>query len=179
MEKLEVFLDYTCPYCLKGYELLTKLLPDYVSDDVGADTLIQLRPVEAHPKNEEPEHRPYVNLAVQGAFFFRDNGLDETAYTERMFKVANDDRQSVESISALAAYAAEYGADADAFTAALTCGRYELEQLAANDYAYEQKSVWAVPTFVCGEKRLDAVGGVGVTGEQLKKLLDECFSPGT
>jgi predicted DsbA family dithiol-disulfide isomerase len=176
MEKLEVFIDYTCPYCLKGYEYLTELLPDYISATTTADSLIQLRPVEAHPKNEEPEHRPYVNLAVQGAFFFRDNGLNETAYTERLLKAAVDDRHSVEDVVALANYAADCGADAAAFSDALISGKYEQEQFDANDYAYEQKAVWAVPTFVRGEARLDAVGNVGVTKEQLKELLDRCFA---
>jgi hypothetical protein len=46
--------------------------------------------------------------------------------------------------------------------------------LDANDYAYEQKGVWAVPTFVCGDIRLDAVGGVGITKQQLDDFLKKC-----
>jgi len=131
-------------------------------------------PVEAHPKIEEPEHMPYEDLAVQGAFFVRENGGDELAYHERIYKARFEDGLAVDSIDVLAKCAGEIGVDVAAFEKALKSAKYEKQLHAANDYAYEQKDVWAVPTFICGEKRLDSEPGVGVSKEQLDAFLADC-----
>jgi predicted DsbA family dithiol-disulfide isomerase len=89
-----------------------------------------------------------------------------------MFKAVFEEKSNVEDVGVLVKCASDVGADADEFKAALNDGKYAKAQLDVNDYAYETQKVWAVPTFVCGEKRLDAVGGVGVTKAQLKQLLD-------
>ncbi|MDR3209346.1 MAG: hypothetical protein LBT36_01785 [Oscillospiraceae bacterium] len=171
MPKLDVFFDYTCPFCNVGYRYLTELLPSFPNAD------IQLCPVEAHPRAEEAWHRPYVDLAVQGAYFIRERGGDELAYTARLFALASEGvRESIEDAAVLAEIAGASGADAIAFEAALRDKTYEARQLAANDYAYEQNRVWAVPTFVSGELRLDAAENQGVTREQLESLLRELFA---
>lgn len=165
MPTIDFFFDLTCPYCYRGYAELMALLPGY------PDVKIQWRPVEAHPKVEEPHHRPWADLTVQGGYFFKAHGLDEHAYYDRIFRAYFDEQLNVEDVSALSATAAEAGADADAFATALSGRQYEPEQFAANEYAYEKNKVWAVPTFVCGDKRLDAVEGVGVTRAQLDTFL--------
>jgi predicted DsbA family dithiol-disulfide isomerase len=170
MNKLEVFLDYSCPFCKSGYGYLTELLPEF------PNAVIELKPVEAHPKVEEPGHRPWVDLAVQGGLYAKAVGGDETAYTERLIRlIHNEDRQSVEDIDVLANCAADAGLDAAAFKEALHSGSYEKALSEANDYAYETQKVWAVPTFVSGEKRIDAVANVGVTKQQLRELLQELY----
>ncbi|MDR0858314.1 MAG: DsbA family protein [Oscillospiraceae bacterium] len=170
MPKLEVFLDYSCPFCKSGYGYLTELLPEF------PNAVIELKPVEAHPKNEEPGHRPWVDLAVQGGLFVKASGGDEIAYTERLIKlIHSENRQSVEDIGVLTKCAAEVGLDAAAFGEALQSGKYAQALLDANDYAYETQKVWAVPTFVSGGKRIDAVANVGVTKAQLRELLQELY----
>lgn len=168
MQKIEVFFDHTCPYCYRGHDYLLELLPSYPTAN------IVWCPVEAHPKNEEPEHRPWQNLAVQASLCVRDLGVDEVAYHERLYKAHFEDNLSVEDIAVLADCAEEIGADRSKVEAALKEAKYEKQQLAANDYAYEEKGVWAVPTFVGETARLDAVGGIGVTKDQVEKLLAEC-----
>ena len=168
MPKIEMFFDHTCPYCYRGHKLLTELLPKYPS------VSILWRPVEAHPKIEEPEHKPYADLAVQGSLFIRDAGGDELAYHERIYRAYFDERLAPDDAAVLAKCAGETGADAAAFEDALRSATYGKAQREANDYAYDQNKVWAVPTFVCGEKRLDAVEGVGVTREQLDAFLAGC-----
>jgi predicted DsbA family dithiol-disulfide isomerase len=134
------------------------------------------RPVEAHPKIEEPEHKPYVDLAVMGAFYIREHNPDlELAYHERIYKANFAERKAVDNISVLAQCAAEIGADATAFEAALKNNTYAEALQKANDHAYETQKVWAVPSFVCGDKRLDSAPGVGVTKAQIEALLKECF----
>jgi len=171
MEEFEVFFDHTCPYCYRGHKYLKELLPAF------PNAVMTWRPVEAHPKVEEPEHKPWEDLAVMGAFYIREHNADlELAYHERIYKAQFEDRAAVDDIAVLTACAAGLGADAAAFEAALRNGTYAPALRQANDHAYEERKVWAVPTFVCGEKRLDSVPGVGVTKSQIEALLNKCFN---
>jgi len=150
-------------------EYLSEVLPKYPSIE------ILWKPVEAHPRHEEPDHRPYVDLIVQGCLYIQETGGDELAFTNRVYKAHFDEGLNVEDIAVLVKCAEESGvADINAFKTALTNATYEKAMLDANDYAYEQKGVWAVPTFVCGDNRLDAVGGIGITKQQLDKFFENC-----
>ena len=171
MADFELFFDHTCPYCYRGHGYLKELLLIY------PDVEVAWRPVEAHPKVEEPEHKPYEDLAVQGAFFVREHnpGL-ELAYHERIFKANFEERLAVDDIAVLTRCAAELGVDAAAFEKALKNGVYADALRKANDHAYEEQKIWAVPSYVCGDKRLDAVPGVGVTKDQIEALIKECFA---
>lgn len=169
MPKVEVFYDHTCPYCYRGLGYLAHLLPDFPMAE------IVWRPVEAHPKVEEPNHRPYADLAVMGAFFARDHDVDIAAYNGRVFDMYYGRREKVDDARALAEAVAPLGLDTDALIAALEGGVYADALTKANDYAYETNKVWAVPTFVFGDKRLDAKEGVGVTEEQLAAFLRGCY----
>jgi len=170
MADFEVFFDHTCPYCYRGHAYLKELLPRFP----GAK--IVWRPVEAHPKVEEPEHKPWEDLAVMGAFFVREHDPDlELAYHERIYKAQFVERLAVDDAAVLAKCALELGVDAVAFKKALDNGTYVKALAEANDHAYETRKVWAVPTFVCGEKRLDSVPGVGVIKDQVESLLKACF----
>ena len=168
MTKIEMFFDHTCPYCYRGHALLMELLPKYPAAE------ILWRPIEAHPKIEEPEHRPYQDLAVQGGLFVRDTGGDELAYHERVYKAIFEERLAPDDTAVLVKCAGDIGVDTAAFEDAIKAAKYERAGHEANDYAYEDNQVWAVPTFVCGDKRLDAVPGVGVTKGQLEALLRDC-----
>ena len=169
MPDLELFFDHTCPYCYRAHAYLKELLPGYPA------VKIAWRPVEAHPKIEEPEHKPYEDLAVMGAFFIRDHCPElEPAYHDRVFKANFEERKAVDDVAVLTKCAAELGADAAAFESALKNGDYVKTLARANDYAYEEKKVWAVPSYVCGDKRLDSVPGAGVTKAQLESLLKAC-----
>jgi len=133
------------------------------------------KPIEAHPKHEEPDHRPYVNLSVQGCLYIQDTGGDEYAFAQKVYKANFNDGLDIENVSVLVKCANESGvADITAFETALVNATYEKAMLDANDYAYELKGVWAVPTFVCGDIRLDAVGGIGVTKQDLDAFLSKC-----
>ena len=168
MAKIEVFFDHTCPFCLRGLDCFTRLLGDYPPAEIA------WMPVEAHPKVEEPEHKPYADLAVMGAFFARDHGIDLALYNKRVFDMHHNEHKQVDNPQALAEAVKPLGIDTEAFVTALTDGTYVKTLAEANDYAYEVNKVWAVPSFVCGNKRLDAVGGVGVTEEQLAAFLQDC-----
>ena len=133
------------------------------------------RPVEAHPKSEEPEHIPYADLAVMGALFARDHAIDLSVYNDRMFEMYFTKHFSVDDPLALASAVAPLGIEKVEFINALTNGAYAHALAEANNYAYKTNKIWAVPAFIFGDKRLDSVEGVGVTETQLSNFLRECY----
>lgn len=156
--QMEVFFDYTCPFCLRGYEYLKELAPRKPQLE------IVWRPCEAHPR---PEHYGmHSDLCMQGMLFARDAGVDLWAYNDRMFDAALRARIDIEDPAALAACVADL-LDAKAYREALESGRYAGEQQSLNDYAYEQSGVWVLPAFRMNGQHLDALAGVGVTETQL------------
>ncbi|MCL2031024.1 MAG: DsbA family protein [Oscillospiraceae bacterium] len=162
MRKLEIFLDHTCPYCLKGYETLKELLPRH--PDIEA----VWRPCEAHPRPER--HGMHSDLCIQGMFFALEQGADVWDYHDRMFSAAQTERVNIEDPETLAARVRGL-LDPDAFLGALRSGRYEKAVTDGNDYAYEQSEVWYLPAFRMNGRKLDAAGGVGVSREQLADFL--------
>lgn len=156
--QMEVFFDYTCPFCLRGYGYLKELLPQ------NPQLEIAWRPCEAHPRPEQ--YGQHSDLCMQGMLFARDAGVDLWAYHDRMFDAAQGARIDIEDPAALAA-GVDGLLDAKAFREALESGRYTKEQQDLNDYAYEQNGVWVLPAFRLNGQKLDSVGGVGVTKAQL------------
>ena len=169
MATIEVFFDYTCPYCWYGHQYLMELLPKY------PQLTIAWRPVEAHPRTSEPWYHPHSDIAIQGALFIRAHGGDELTYHKRVYHAVFEEKLPADSLEMLSACAFESGADISAFTHALRHGTYAQAQLDANTYAFAQNKVWAVPAFVYGEMRLDAVENVGVTPSQLNHFLAGCL----
>ncbi|MDR3149234.1 MAG: DsbA family protein [Oscillospiraceae bacterium] len=167
MTKIEFFIDYTCPYCEKGFALYEQLRAKFPQ----ADSLTELIPIEAHPRDEEPYHRPYADLTAIGALYLKDQGLNIDGYSRSLFAAIHKDKRDPEDIAALAECALASGADAAAFEAALTNGEFAHLLRGANGRAYNDCSVWAVPTLVCGDVRLDSTEGAGITFSQLEAFL--------
>ncbi len=158
MRKLEVFFDYTCPYCRRGHEDLTALLPKY------PDIEVIWRPCEAHPRPEE--YGRHSDLCVQSLLFALEQGADIWAFHRRMYEAAFS--VNIEDPEELAR---SLGGDTAALTEALRSGRYAQKCLDANDYAYEQSGVWVLPAYRMDGKSLDSEAGIGVGREQLDEFL--------
>ena len=162
MSKLEVFFDYACPYCLKGHEYLEEVIKLYPSVE------IVWCPCEAHPRPET--YGPHSDLCIQGMFYAKEKGVDLWDYHILMYKAALEDKIDIESVDALAE-AVRGLLDPDEFRTVIQSGRFAQDVLNANDYAYEQSGVWAVPAYRMNGKKLDSAEGIGVTKEQLKGFL--------
>jgi predicted DsbA family dithiol-disulfide isomerase len=162
MQKLEVFFDYACPFCLRGYGYLKELISQYPQVE------IVWCPCEAHPR---PEHYgSHSDLCMQGMLFAQSRDVDLWAYHDRMFQAALTDRADIENVDVLAGYVAGL-LNADDFREALRKGEFAKAQQALNDYAYGRNGVWAVPAFRMGGAKLDSVESVGVTKAQLEAFL--------
>jgi len=164
MTKLEVFFDYSCPFCRRGYNSFIELLPEY------PEMTVVWCPCEAHPRPEKAGR--HSDLCIRGMFFAAENGVDLSKYHQRMFALYHDDKIDVEDIDILAEALKDL-LDAHNFCQAINNGKYVKELQDANDYAYEQSGVWVLPAFRMDGRKLDAMAGAGVTKEQLKDFLDQ------
>lgn len=167
MPKLEVFFDYACPFCRKGHQNLIELLPQYPGISVA------WRPCESHPRPDA--YGIHSDLCIQGMFFAADQGIDLLPYHARMFDLIHRDRADVGNLDVLSARVADL-LDEAAFHQALAAGKYARALAEANDYAYVQSGVWAVPAYRMEGRRLDAVENIGVTKEDLRAFLEESDS---
>lgn len=161
MRKLEVFFDYTCPYCLMGHKKLAELLPQH------PDIEVVWRPCEAHPRPEQGKHS---DLCIKGMFFALERGVDCWDYHKRMYDAIFVERVDIENPAALARSVRKL-IDPDVFLGALNSGEYEKPLKDANEYAYEKSGVWVVPAYRMEGRSLDSVEGVGVTKQQLMDFL--------
>ena len=163
MMTVQVFYDYECPYCKKGYE--------YLVDLTGGrpDIKIEWRPIESHPLPED--HPPHTNLACQSYYIARELGADMPRFHAAMFKAVAIERQNVEKPDVLAGILKGI-LDAGKFRAILEGGKYAKQIDENNDLAYEKSGVWFVPAFRMNGKKLDAKGGIGISSEERKDFLN-------
>ena len=162
MVKLEMIFDYVCPYCLKGYNDLLAVLPDFPGVEM------QWRPCEINPRTEA-RRRMYSDLCIRGMFFAQENGVDLHKYHRKLFAAFHENVVNVEDVNILADYLKDV-LDANAFRTALNSGKYVKELEAANAYAVASGAE-IVPAFRCNGRKLDSAPGIGVTREQLKRFL--------
>jgi predicted DsbA family dithiol-disulfide isomerase len=162
MPVMQIFYDYECPYCRRGYEYLLEFIGKHPEIE------IEWRPVEAHPRPEN--HSPHTDLCVQSFYIARDLGADLSAFHRVMFQAVSVERRNVERVDVLAGIVKDL-VDADKFRAILESGKYTRQVTENNDLAYEQSGVWAVPAFRMEGRKLDALEGVGVTREQVRDFL--------
>jgi predicted DsbA family dithiol-disulfide isomerase len=164
MRKLEVFFDYSCPFCLKGHEYLVELLPQH------PDIEVVWRPCEAHPRPER--YGLHSDLCIQGLYYALEQGSDIWEYHSRMYDAAVRERVNIEDSEVVAGRV--HGLlDARAFIDALHSGKYKKAVADGNDYAYEENGVWAVPSYRMDGTKLDSIEGVGITKAQLADFLKD------
>jgi predicted DsbA family dithiol-disulfide isomerase len=170
MAKIQVFYDYECPFCKRGYEALTELLPGYPGLE------IEWRPVEAHPRPEN--YPPHTDLCVQSYYIALELKADMKAFHAAMFRAAAAERRDVEKPEVIAGIIKGI-TEGGKFLEMLNSGKYAPKVSENNDLAYEKKGVWYVPAFrildwagkgACPQ--LDARGGAGVSRDELTSFLD-------
>ena len=169
MAKIQVFYDYQCPFCKKGYENLIELLPDYKAVE------IEWRPIESHPRPEN--YSPHTDLCIQGFYIAQELGADISAFHALMFEAVCKEKRNVEEPEVLADIIQGI-IDREKFLNLLKSQKFASRVNENNDLAYEKEGIWYVPSFrvISPEGRrdlkLDAKGGVGVSIEEMKNFLD-------
>jgi predicted DsbA family dithiol-disulfide isomerase len=164
MAKMQVFFDYECPYCKRGYEYLQEYIGGYPEIEV------EWRPVEAHPRPEN--HPPHTDLSCQSYYIAEELKADMPKFFAALFQAVSIERRNVEKPDVLVDIVKDI-VDGAKFKAILESGKYAKQVDENNDLAYEKSGVWFVPAFRINGKKLDAQGGVGVTREQVKAFLEQ------
>lgn len=159
--KVDVFFDYSCPFCYRGHLYLKELMKSF-------DTIkLNWCPCEAHPHQ-------LPNLPMQALFFLLEQGGDVWAFHDEVYEALFERNRQLTDQDVILDCAEAANVDVGQLKEALLENCYYDQQTKANQYAYEQNKVWAVPSFVCGDLRLDSVEGVGITKEQLQEFLEKC-----
>ncbi|MDR0469157.1 MAG: DsbA family protein [Peptococcaceae bacterium] len=165
MSKLEVFYDYSCPFCLRGHDYLLELLPQHPEVEV------EWRPCEAHPRPEE--HGRHSDLCARGMYIAGKLGADLMEYHQRMYKAGVTDRSAdIEDGGVLAGYLDDM-LDKSAFQAELAGSSYQDILDENNSLVWDVYDCPAVPSFRLDGKLLKSIPGVGVTKEGLAAFLGE------
>ena len=162
MNKLEVFFDYACPYCLKGHKYLIEIMQNCT------DIEIIWCPCEAHPRPDR--YGPHSDLCIQGMFYAAENNINILEYHKRIYKLIHEDRVDIENLDILAENLWDLVNTAH-FITEIKNGKYLEKLKQANAYACEKSGVWAVPAYRLNEKKLNSVENIGVTKEQLADFV--------
>jgi len=162
MSILEVFYDYACPYCMRGYEYLTELILSYPGIQ------IEWCPCEAHPRPEQ--YGRHSDLCARGMFYALEHGANLMDYHRRMYRAAVTERADIEDLEIISGLT-DGLPDGKAFHNAMTQGAYINELNENNRLAWETYDFPAVPSYRLNGKMLKSVPGVGVSKQQLADFI--------
>jgi predicted DsbA family dithiol-disulfide isomerase len=159
--KLSYYYDFICPYCVGAYAFF----PAVVAEFEGGDKVeIEWLPTESHPRPEE--HHPHSDLAIEGFHAAVELGACPYKANDLLYAARRRDLEKPEVIAEILAPIA----DSAKVLAILNAHKYTQLVLDVND-RFDADGGWAVPAFRINGDALDAVGGVGVTEEQLREFI--------
>lgn len=161
--KLELYLDYGCPFCLKGYhEVIALIVEEF------CDLELKIVPCEAHPRPET--HGLHTDICARGFYVAGDYGCDPIEYSDIIFKASLKDKVDIENVDVVADALANI-IEPDDFIEGIEKGDYVDRLKENNEKAWETLGFPAVPSLKMGASTLPAVPGVGLTRGQIKKFI--------
>lgn len=160
--KLQVFFDYACPYCYKGYRDLKILL------DITPGLEVEWIPCEAHPRPET--HGLHSDYCARGMYQAAVQGVDLITYHDIMYRACIVDHVNIEDPDVIADLVKDL-TDRKTFYDALLNGSYQAELDANNYKTWNTEGFSAVPSLKTEGKTLPAIPGIGLTMEDIKKFL--------
>ena len=192
--KLEVFVDYTCPFCFLAENYLRQIISEHPEIE------LTLYVSEAHPapeprmtlKESSWWHRvlgnpakangikinvphspvPRSDIAIQGLKFLESENIDTTLYSQRMFDAVYVTSENIEDIDVVLAQMKGLGADLEKARTALESGAFKPQQQRENEFSYIDNQITVVPTFLFDNRRMDATPALGVTKQQILDFLN-------
>ena len=162
--KLEVFFDYACPYCERGYDLLTELLPDFPG--IEAEWI----PCEAHPRPET--HGLHSDLCARGMYQAEEQGVDIAGYHKIMYRACIHDHVNIEDLDVIADLVRDV-TDRTAYYEGLKQGNYRDRLADNNNRAWGLENFPAVPSLRSGSLTLPAIPGIGLRKEEVRQFLQQ------
>lgn len=162
MTTLEVYFDYTCPFCLRGHDMLLDLIPQFPM------VTIEWHPCEAHPRPEQ--YGLHSDLCARGFYYAQEHGSDIMEYHHKIYCAAHTDHVDIEELSVVAKLT-DGLADSKLFYETLTGDAYVDKLLENNRLAWETYEFPAVPSYHMNGKLLKSVPNVGVSIQRLSEFL--------
>lgn len=142
--KIEVYFDFTCPYCYKGLKEFEDILKEQNNVEVV------WYPCEAHPRPEFA--KVHSDLAAQVMIFLQERGLDTKKFKDLVFHAHFEDALRIDDIDLLSAFAKESGADEIEVKELLTANRYADKVVANNQKVWADLALDAVPSYILDGK---------------------------
>ena len=149
--KLEVFYDYTCPYCYKGLNELKVIKEKYPNLE------FDFTPCEAHPRPEPA--RVHSDLAEQVTYYLKDRDLDVEKYNDLVYEAHFENKLS-------------FCADEKDVRKTLENNEYAKFVKDSNNLVWFKLEAPAVPSYRYGEKTAFSGGGKLVDLESVEKLIN-------
>ena len=161
--KLEIFYDYSCPYCYEGLNQLKGLIKNH------PELELDFMPCEAHPRPEPA--KIHSDMAAQLAFFLKDKRIDLREYNDLVYKAHFEEKARIDDVKLLGALASECGVSAEEATAVLKENKYADKLSACNELVWSKLKADAVPGYRYGEKTAFSTGGSLVDLSDVERLI--------
>lgn len=162
--KLEVFFDYACPYCYKGYDIILKLMPDY------PQLQVEWIPCEAHPRPDR--YGPHSDLCARGMYFTQAQGADVYDYHRIIFDGIYINKKNVEDLNVLTGIV-QGTLDQVRFRASMLDGEYKNRLAENNSLAWEKHRFEAVPSICMNGRTLGSIEDIGLSEHMIRKFIKE------
>lgn len=161
---LEVFFDYSCPYCLQGHVYLLEVLKSH------PDIEVVWKPCEAHPRPEV--YGSHSDLCARGMYIANEKGADLMKYHEIMYAAALTEKCDIESIDVLSQRVKDI-LDPAEFSVALSGSSYKDQLDENNRLAWGEYDFSAVPSMRRNGELLISLGGIGLTKQMIEDFLSK------
>lgn len=164
-KKIDVFYEFTCPFCYRGLE-------DFYAIVEGAkDVEVNFMPCETNPlPNYAPVHS---DKAAEIVYFLKSEGLDAKTFNDLVYEAHFEKKLRIDDENLLTEFAVSVGADADSVKDALSNGTYSDILKKNNELVWNELSLGAVPSYRLGDKLAASRAGVLVSAEDIKKLIED------
>ncbi len=164
-KKIEVFFDYLCPYCDKGIRQFIEILPEYNNIEV------EWIPCEAHPR---PEYSSiYSDIAIEAMYCLKEQNGDLIKFHIEVFNAWFKDRKRIDDINILSSIAEKCGGSKEKTINLLIEKKYKNKASENNEYAWSKNGLYAVPSYICGDKTALSKDGILVPIKKVRKLIEQ------
>lgn len=194
--RLEVWIDFVCPYCFLAEKPLEEAMRgldvrlDWMPFELRPRPQPTLRPADDYlqtvwKRSVYPlaarlgidirlptvSPQPYSQLALEGLQFASEHGKARE-YVDAVFRAFFQRDLDIGSIEVLEGLARDIALPAEAFTTALTSGRYTAVHRRALERA-AQLRIRAVPTILVGDQRIEGVPDASALRDALEVLTQD------
>ncbi len=139
-KKIEVYFDFTCPYCYKGLKEFEDVLREQ------KDVEVVWYPCEAHPRPEFAE--VHSDLAAQTMIYLQEKELQTGKFKDLVYAAHFEDKVRIDDIELLADLAKECGALKADVVELLTNNKYADKVIANNQKVWGELAFDAVPSYI-------------------------------